>query len=764
MSELLTAELKSMAYGLGADLVGVGNIERWKNCPPLMSPAGILPTARSVLVCGMHHTDAMIEIGGENSPHEQGSYVYQMLMNMHLDVMSYEIGRRLEDLGYRTVPICSSNIWRYREYKDLKSTFSPDMSHIYASIAAGLTELGYSGIAMSPEYGPRNRFVSIITEAPLVPSPLLPGNTVCDRCMLCVKNCPTEAFTRESKGEVSIEIEGRRYTRCDKSLWRCSWGEHFGLDVELPKPELVDEAAILRNVETVGLRGGTMGNCIKVCVPKDRRVFDKSYCSGPRRRKEISPASEAPLRPLQDRFTAEMLADGADSVVVQTRQAWLDRGVDLRQLLPDAESVVSFAVTHPRASAAAKAGNPVDWGGPAHYLGLKVAFFTARALEKAGYCAAPYAVYGFSGEGKALLSKLGDEVSRSVDGVPHEATFVVTSAKLEPGSRRAEAVPLPEGRDAGKAVRGLARGLGVDLVGISGTDRFESLRKDLTRFFDGEELLDARETGKRWLTSSADVTAYKRRVLMPQDHLNGARSVIVLGYRIPAASVERNCEPPAEAIGPYAFAAYQSRKSLDLAAMKLMKAMAGWGAKTAATWDLCGTGSYAANPRGPQANAFSNRIAAVCAGLGTLTKGGFVNTPEFGPNVRFVAIVTDMELAPDALADLAGLRAECDEGCDRCVGHCTVSAFKDPVKLKIGKTALSFHPVEQVRCDWALRYGLVPEEGVKYTGSKSSAPLPETVTAEALADGMKRQDTILKIRPCVSEMCMMACPYVRSQR
>ena len=85
------------------------------------------------------------------------------------------------------------------------------------------------------------------------------------------------------------------------------------------------------------------------------------------------------------------------------------------------------------------------------------------------------------------------------------------------------------------------------------------------------------------------------------------------------------------------------------------------------------------------------------------------------------------------------------------------------LSIDVNGTSLSFNPVEQVRCDWALRYGLIPEEGVKFTGSKSAAPIPDKVDAQALAEGMTKQDTILKIRPCVAEMCMMSCPYTRPQ-
>ena len=63
MDQRLTALAKQKAFELGADLVGVGNIERWSAAPPLMSPLGIMPDGRAVLVCAIHHTDAMIEVG-----------------------------------------------------------------------------------------------------------------------------------------------------------------------------------------------------------------------------------------------------------------------------------------------------------------------------------------------------------------------------------------------------------------------------------------------------------------------------------------------------------------------------------------------------------------------------------------------------------------------------------------------------------------------------------------------------------------------------
>ncbi|MBN2449345.1 MAG: helix-turn-helix domain-containing protein [Lentisphaeria bacterium] len=761
----LTARAKGAAYALGVDLVGVGNIERWEACPPLMSPRGIMPTARSVLVCAIHHTDGMIEMGGESSPHDQGSYAYQLLMNDHLDVISYSMGRFFEEEGYRAVPITASNIWRYRPYKTLRSTFAPDMSHIYAAVASGLAELGYNGLAMTPEFGARNRFVSIITDAPLVPTPLLPGDTLCDRCNLCVTMCPTLATSAEVRGTTALEIEGRTYRFADKNLWRCAWAEHFGLSVDLDIPPEVTEETILRHVGEHGLRGGTMGYCLKFCLPKARRSWNKAYSSAPIRRKDVTPRAAGPDRGVQDALIAEAIGWGADTVIVESAADWEARGVSLKPLLPDAASIVFYAVERPPVATLPGAAHRTDFGYSMSYVGRRCAFSLASRLEKLGYSSAPYGMSGVGAEpGRAVSAAVREHAERELfPGRQAFTCYTVTSAVLTPGRRDSCYRPWPAADDPAERIRRLARDLGADVVGIASAARVKALATQLKPIMDGEPILDARETGRLWLTSAAEVTQGCRRIQTPGDHLDGARSVVVLGVRIPQESAACLARPPAEAIGPYAFAQHQSHRQLRLIALQMVKILDGWGIHTAVTDDLCGAGSVIANPRGAFPSAFANRFAAVAAGLGTLTKGGFLRNPRFGTNLRTLAIVTDAPLRSDPLADLENLRAECDNGCSRCLSACTVGAFLPLAEVRLGRRHLTFAPIRQCRCDWALRYGLVPEEGVRYTGSRSNVPVPDQVTPEALAQGLAGRDQILKVRPCVAEMCLMACPYTRPQ-
>ena len=99
MNQNLTARVKEHAYGIGADLVGISPISRFQNAPIMMSPQGILPTAKSVIVCAIHHLDEAIELGGEEHPQVIGPYSIQYVMNLQLDYIAFRVALFLDRLG-----------------------------------------------------------------------------------------------------------------------------------------------------------------------------------------------------------------------------------------------------------------------------------------------------------------------------------------------------------------------------------------------------------------------------------------------------------------------------------------------------------------------------------------------------------------------------------------------------------------------------------------------------------------------------------------
>ncbi|MCD4670919.1 MAG: hypothetical protein K8S14_10795, partial [Actinomycetia bacterium] len=73
------------------------------------------------------------------------------------------------------------------------------LSSRYAAVLAGLGQMGWSGCVITPEFGLRQRFVAIVTDVPLEPTPLYDGNPLCKKCFRCVDACPVKAVEILSK-------------------------------------------------------------------------------------------------------------------------------------------------------------------------------------------------------------------------------------------------------------------------------------------------------------------------------------------------------------------------------------------------------------------------------------------------------------------------------------------------------------------------------------------------------------------------------------
>lgn len=670
-------------------------------------------------------------------------------MNNLLDELSYEMARFISDAGFRAVPIAASNIWRYRGYKDLTAQFAPDMSHIYAAVAAGLAELGYNGLAMTPEFGARVRFVSIITDAELEPTPLLPGNTLCDGCMLCQKHCMSGALVEEVAGTVDIEIEGHTYTRADKNLWRCAWGEHFDLDLDLPKPEHVTEEVILETAAKHGTRGGEFGSCLRYCLPAAIRTWDRAYTNAPRRKKSVNPDLETVPETLCREIGSRISLAGCDFALVHDDKTLANFDIDMTEHLPNACRGLTVGVRVPGSQ-----GNPSsELHEAARFFSISGAYRAARALEDAGYDA-------------VVSTDLPQETMRPALGHPTDGEnsapvtmTVFTNAPLKSDLTIQPSDDEPAASSPTESVKELARRFGAEVVGISPAERIENLKPQLNKLFADTETLSARDAGKHWQPYEPEVTVEKMTVRGPTDYLSDARSVIVIGVPIPEASVTTAGQPPAEAVGPYLFAAYVTSLRLARTALKLIKWLDKQGHSAVFCEDLMGTGGGIATPRGgPARDVFSNRFAAACAGLGVIGTGGFLLAPKHGPHMRYASIITDAELVGDAVLESGPLRQLCENGCKACIDRCVTQAFTEPVEFEIDGVPMPFVHRDLRRCDWSKRHALVASGGMGYLGAKVDTAPPAEITPKALTEALATYDPVFKSRPSSLEWCAIACP------
>jgi epoxyqueuosine reductase len=190
----IKAQIKKYALDeLDIDLVGVAGIDRFVNAPEGHRPTDLLPGSKSVIVMATRLSEGVVqsifrayEDGLRHAQCIYSTHGYSLIPNLSLKFASYKMARFLEKKGFITTPLPSG-----------PGGGGAPFSHRHAAVAAGLGEFGWSGILVTPQFGPRVRLVSVITRAEIEPDPMLPGGTICDssKCNICVNKCPTGAIS-----------------------------------------------------------------------------------------------------------------------------------------------------------------------------------------------------------------------------------------------------------------------------------------------------------------------------------------------------------------------------------------------------------------------------------------------------------------------------------------------------------------------------------------------------------------------------------------
>ncbi len=212
----LTRQIKELARSNDTDYVGIAPVERFGNAPEGHKPEDMLPRAESVISIGIKMNRGplltqRIAIANRKLRHASFSYrwfAYGMENQYFLDRAAFLVSRLIEREGEIAVPIVASGV----EGQENGAPMAP-FSNRHAAIAAGIGEIGWNGLCLTPDNGPRQRFVSIITTAKLKPDPMYQGSRLCNlkQCMqlgggipVCVKLCPLEVFSTDKSVEAVV--------------------------------------------------------------------------------------------------------------------------------------------------------------------------------------------------------------------------------------------------------------------------------------------------------------------------------------------------------------------------------------------------------------------------------------------------------------------------------------------------------------------------------------------------------------------------------
>jgi epoxyqueuosine reductase QueG len=213
----LTTEVRNLAKNEGAAVIGFAPVERWERAPKGHCPWDFVPKARSVIAFGMRISDAIVDYDDyhnhftgaasfASAPASRLNLAKLVRSNTYLymghfvqdDLLAYlatKIAWRLEEQGFQSMPMpTTATPYSRTPELDWGQFFFP-WSNRHAAVMTGLGEFGYNNIVLTPQYGPRIRFNSVITEAEFEYTSLL-AEKVClrDKCRKCLDACTAGAI------------------------------------------------------------------------------------------------------------------------------------------------------------------------------------------------------------------------------------------------------------------------------------------------------------------------------------------------------------------------------------------------------------------------------------------------------------------------------------------------------------------------------------------------------------------------------------------
>ena len=315
---MLTSEkVKKTALSLGADMVGIANIERWEGAPIQMDPRQIMPEAKSVVVMGFRVMRGSLRGVEEGTLFSNYSSMgYGGITYLYMPIVVMNLSKYIEDHGFEALPMGHQSDWRAIDNGGkLRPDYSrpvaegraaPDvMIHMrIAGFLAGLGEIGYSKMFLSPQFGPRNRLGIIITEAELEPDPIYSGPQLCNRCMACVRECPGKAIsaTKTVKvnlaghevewGEIDLEACGIAFVggKLAKEGEAGDYMQDFYGDRPITRSDITPFNRKPKNLYNTGQAIGGGKGCVRACMIslEQRGVLQNKFATPFRRRKPWS--------------------------------------------------------------------------------------------------------------------------------------------------------------------------------------------------------------------------------------------------------------------------------------------------------------------------------------------------------------------------------------------------------------------------------------------------------------------------------------------
>ena len=249
--------IKEAALAAGADMCGIGSMDRFEGAPREMDPRLIFPEAKSVI--GMvFRIPRGVQRGIEEGTqfYQYPSMAYGGINEIFAPAVLYQVGQLIEDEGYEAfiyrntgargsvsdmdgspgntlspeeqIEAMNQAKRKTNHHRSVQFTRparpgqeAPDLQFQFrlAAVACGLGEIGWSKMFLTRDVGPLQRVAFIFTDAELEPDPLYDGEPLCRRCMACVRECPGGCLSQTESIKVNVSGKVCEWGKLDE--WKC---------------------------------------------------------------------------------------------------------------------------------------------------------------------------------------------------------------------------------------------------------------------------------------------------------------------------------------------------------------------------------------------------------------------------------------------------------------------------------------------------------------------------------------------------------------
>lgn len=205
-TEELTETLATFSRDRGADLFGVADLAP---AADFLSSHGDPIAAgypRAVSI-GMQLNDAIVDGHDPDEPRGKSLYWHHVydVVSEALNAVAYDVSRWLTEKGFDALPVPASEPYNRKTLQGIISNKLP--AHL-----AGLGWIGKNCLLLTEAFGPRVRFVTVLTDAPLKTGTVV--DKPCGKCTICIEACPVSAFT-------GVEFSPSEDVDIRFDTWRC---------------------------------------------------------------------------------------------------------------------------------------------------------------------------------------------------------------------------------------------------------------------------------------------------------------------------------------------------------------------------------------------------------------------------------------------------------------------------------------------------------------------------------------------------------------